>query len=118
MRKYKFILLCSYCYLSLGSATATTDYFADLTDEQLGVVRSVKEIPTQKFDKSYFSECVLKNMERAKTNSAMANIRGACEIKSIPKRCRTEDIAISNKCIDECEKENAWTKTFGSCSLG
>lgn len=71
-----------------------------------------------RYDKSYHSECVLKNSKPGLSNVAVHKISEACQTKAIPKICRNLEVREANACIETCGSKNAWARNFGECSVG
>lgn len=74
------------------------------------------ELESVQYDQTVYGECLSEGLKNAKTDSAVAALRNACYIKSIPKACRNLATFSANICIDKCKKASLWSRSMGECS--
>lgn len=71
------------------------------------------------YDSDYFNACVLKDLEKAKTELAVGQLNQACKYKATPKKCRS--IAADRdrvQCVKSCKEAGYLSNTVGDCSKG
>jgi len=71
------------------------------------------------YDVDYFSSCVLKELDKAKTDFAVGQMREACKHKATPKICRTAAAPNERaRCVRSCKEASYLSKSAGDCSRG
>lgn len=89
----------------------------------------LEKIPdNKKFDLTWFNSCRLNSVKEAKTDIAASQMVMSCRELAVPYKCRNFQITkddVGNEfgservqCVEECEKANYFTKTYGECKKG
>lgn len=75
--------------------------------------------PSGQYDADFFNSCVLKEVAKAKTTFAAAQVREACKHQATPKKCRSVAAeADRSSCVQSCKDVGYLSSSFGDCSKG